>query len=199
MQAARARSSRAPSRLADAADARDRDPAVEVADGCPIPAFLIHHPSAGPVPRRHRPARLGGGEARREPRPIDRRASPGPRIEPGQDLPAQLRARGVDPKAIKLVVMTHMHFDHTSGMAEFPDATFVVSEDEWDGGDHRLAAVPARLPPRPLRLRLRLPHGRLRLRARSPPTRPSAAPSTSSATAACGSPPPPATAPGTSR
>ena len=27
--------------------------------------------------------------------------------------------------------MTHMHFDHTSGMSEFPGATFVISEDEW--------------------------------------------------------------------
>ena len=27
--------------------------------------------------------------------------------------------------------MTHMHFDHTSGMSEFPGATFVITEDEW--------------------------------------------------------------------
>jgi len=43
-----------------------------------------------------------------------------------------LRAKGVDPKGVKLVVMTHMHFDHTSGMSEFPDATFVISDREWD-------------------------------------------------------------------
>jgi N-acyl homoserine lactone hydrolase len=28
-------------------------------------------------------------------------------------------------------VMTHMHIDHTSAISEFPQATFVVSEVEW--------------------------------------------------------------------
>jgi glyoxylase-like metal-dependent hydrolase (beta-lactamase superfamily II) len=28
--------------------------------------------------------------------------------------------------------MTHLHFDHSSGMAEFPDATFVITEEEWE-------------------------------------------------------------------
>jgi glyoxylase-like metal-dependent hydrolase (beta-lactamase superfamily II) len=28
--------------------------------------------------------------------------------------------------------MTHLHVDHASGVAQFPDATFVVSRREWD-------------------------------------------------------------------
>jgi glyoxylase-like metal-dependent hydrolase (beta-lactamase superfamily II) len=28
--------------------------------------------------------------------------------------------------------MTHLHFDHAGGTAQFPDATFVVSRPEWD-------------------------------------------------------------------
>jgi N-acyl homoserine lactone hydrolase len=28
--------------------------------------------------------------------------------------------------------MTHMHFDHTSAISEFPGATYVVSEPEWE-------------------------------------------------------------------
>ena len=92
--------------------------------------------------------------------------------------------------------MTHMHLDHTSAISEFPKSTFIVSEAEWEDGDARLPARAERLPPHPLRLRLRLPDGRLRPRRRSTPTRPSAAPSTSSATARSGSPSPPATAPG---
>ena len=54
-----------------------------------------------------------------------------PKIQPGEDLPAQLRAKGVDPKSMRLVVMTHMHFDHASGMSDFPGAAFVITEDEW--------------------------------------------------------------------
>ena len=97
----------------------------------PVPAFLITHPTAGPLlvdtafhasVAAKPSANLGrvvSGYAR-------------PRIEPGHDIPAQLRERGLDSQQMKLVVLTHMHFDHTSGIAEFPAATFVVSKREWD-------------------------------------------------------------------
>lgn len=97
----------------------------------PVPAYLIHHPTAGPLlvdTGLH--ASVGAKPAENLGRTITRFSRP--RIEPGQDLPAQLRARGVDPKAIKLVLMTHLHFDHSSGMSEFPGSTFVICEDEWD-------------------------------------------------------------------
>ncbi len=98
----------------------------------PIPAFLIRHPGAGAFlvdtglhasvaskPVENLGRILGGSRS-------------DPQIEPNQDLPAQLRGRGVDPKAVKLIVMTHMHFDHTSGMSQFPWATFVTTEPEWE-------------------------------------------------------------------
>ena len=47
-------------------------------------------------------------------------------------MPAQLRERGLDPGEIPIVVMTHMHIDHTSAISEFPNSTFVVSETEWE-------------------------------------------------------------------
>jgi N-acyl homoserine lactone hydrolase len=96
----------------------------------PCPAFLIRHPSAGPVlvdtglhpsvtakPREN----LG--------RIVSRIGHP--RLEAGGDVPARLRARGLDPKSIPVVVMTHLHFDHTSAISEFPGATFVIAEPEW--------------------------------------------------------------------
>jgi glyoxylase-like metal-dependent hydrolase (beta-lactamase superfamily II) len=97
----------------------------------PIPAFLVHHPTAGPFlvdtglhpSVSAKPSENLGGL-------IGRLAKP--RLDPGADLPSQLRARGIDPKQIRLVVMTHMHFDHTSGMSEFPQASFVVTEEEWE-------------------------------------------------------------------
>jgi N-acyl homoserine lactone hydrolase len=39
----------------------------------------------------------------------------------------QLRARGIDPHSIKLVVMTHLHVDHASAISDFPSATYLVS------------------------------------------------------------------------
>ncbi len=97
----------------------------------PCPAFLIRHPSAGPVlvdTALH--ASVTASPHENLGRLVARFARP--RIEPGRDLPAQLRSLGVDPKSIPTVVMTHMHFDHASGIAEFPDATFIVSAAEWE-------------------------------------------------------------------
>ena len=44
---------------------------------------------------------------------------------------AQLRARGVEPGDVRLVVMTHLHVDHTGGMPLLPAAEFVVARREW--------------------------------------------------------------------
>jgi N-acyl homoserine lactone hydrolase len=96
----------------------------------PVPAFLIRHPTAGPfvVDTGLHPS-VAAKPAENLGRRIARLSRP--ELEPGQDLPAQLRGRGVDGRSIRLVVMTHMHFDHTSAMSEFEGATFVLSEREW--------------------------------------------------------------------
>jgi glyoxylase-like metal-dependent hydrolase (beta-lactamase superfamily II) len=54
------------------------------------------------------------------------------RMGPGDSAPDQLRARGLNPADVRFVVMTHLHIDHASGMAQFPDATFVFSRREWE-------------------------------------------------------------------
>jgi glyoxylase-like metal-dependent hydrolase (beta-lactamase superfamily II) len=101
----------------------------------PIPAFLVEHPQAGPflvdtglhssVARDPRQSLGWGG------RVIFR-----VRMTPDDAVPAQLRARGVDPAQVELVVMTHLHFDHASGITEFPRATFVLDPREWEAA-HR--------------------------------------------------------------
>ena len=97
----------------------------------PCLAFLIHHPSAGPflVDTGLHPSVTA--------RPAENlgrlTASLGrARLEPGEDVPTRLRERGIDPKQVGLVVMTHMHFDHASAMSEFPNASFVLTEEEWE-------------------------------------------------------------------
>jgi N-acyl homoserine lactone hydrolase len=96
----------------------------------PIPAYLVRHPSAGNflVDTGLHPS-IASKPAENLGRVIASFARPV--VEPGQELPAQLRALGVDPKSIQLVVMTHLHYDHSSGMSEFEGAAFVISEDEW--------------------------------------------------------------------
>jgi glyoxylase-like metal-dependent hydrolase (beta-lactamase superfamily II) len=97
----------------------------------PVPAFLIRHPSAGAIlvdtglhpsiatDGRENFGRMGTNVGN-------------PDLEPGEDVPAQLRERGLDPGEIPVVVMTHMHIDHTSAISEFPNSTFIVSETEWE-------------------------------------------------------------------
>jgi N-acyl homoserine lactone hydrolase len=96
----------------------------------PAPAFIVHHPSAGPFVV---DTGLHPSVAAKPAENIGRVVAgfTKARLNPGEDVPAQLRSRGIDPKRIDLVVMTHMHFDHTSAMSEFAGATFVVSEAEW--------------------------------------------------------------------
>jgi N-acyl homoserine lactone hydrolase len=96
----------------------------------PCPAFLVRHPAAGPFLV---DTGLHSSVSAKPAANLGRRISwyAKPRLEPGEELPAQLRSRGVDPHEISRVVMTHLHFDHSSGMAEFPRATFVLSEPEW--------------------------------------------------------------------
>ncbi len=97
----------------------------------PVPAFLIRHPSAGAIlvdtglhPSIATDGKQNfGGTANRFGKPS---------LEPGEDVPAQLRKRGLDPGEIPVVVMTHMHIDHTSAISEFPQSTFVLSEAEWE-------------------------------------------------------------------
>ncbi len=103
------------------------EPAMTV----PCPAYLIHHPSAGAIlvdTGLHPSVATGAGEN------MGRLAARigNPDLEPGKDVPAQLRARDLDASEIPVVVLTHMHLDHSSAISEFPNSTFVVSEVEWE-------------------------------------------------------------------
>jgi N-acyl homoserine lactone hydrolase len=97
----------------------------------PIPAFLIRHPSAGAIlvdtglhpsiatDGQENFGKLGNFIGK-------------PQLEVGEDVPGQLRDRGLNPSEVPVVVMTHLHSDHASAVSEFPNSTFVVSETEWE-------------------------------------------------------------------
>lgn len=44
----------------------------------------------------------------------------------------QLRGLGLDPAAVRWVVLSHLHTDHVGGVDGFSQAEVIVSEDEWD-------------------------------------------------------------------
>jgi N-acyl homoserine lactone hydrolase len=97
----------------------------------PVPAFLVEHPGVGPIlidtgfhpsvaaaPR----ANLGW---------LSQFTFRGIEMKPDQAVSAQLRARGIEPAQVKVVVMTHLHIGHASAVSEYPQSTFLVSAAEW--------------------------------------------------------------------
>ncbi|NEN75424.1 N-acyl homoserine lactonase family protein [Pelistega sp. NLN82] len=54
-------------------------------------------------------------------------------VKAEEEVGALLKARGFDPLAIKMVVMTHMHGDHAGGIPNFPNSEFILSETEYQG------------------------------------------------------------------
>ena len=106
----------------------------------PVLAFLLEHPGAGPIL-----VDTGFHSAVA----VDPKQGIGSlggllfkdlEMTPDQAVAAQLRARRIEPASVGTVVMTHLHADHASGIAEFPASTFVLSRQEWEAaaGGRRL-------------------------------------------------------------
>jgi N-acyl homoserine lactone hydrolase len=94
----------------------------------PVLAYLVRHPRAGRI-------LVDAGlhpSIAREPRDnLGRFSSRHYRVEDGQDIVSLLRKRRLFPSDIDVVVLTHLHEDHASGIEAFPTARFVVSATEW--------------------------------------------------------------------
>jgi glyoxylase-like metal-dependent hydrolase (beta-lactamase superfamily II) len=52
-----------------------------------------------------------------------------PAIDP---VVQQLPKLGFDPKSVKHVILSHLHWDHAGGMLDFPNAEFIVGKKEWE-------------------------------------------------------------------
>ncbi len=52
-------------------------------------------------------------------------------LTPDELVGARLADAGVDPSDIDVVVLSHLHFDHTGGLTQVPDAKVIVQADEW--------------------------------------------------------------------
>jgi glyoxylase-like metal-dependent hydrolase (beta-lactamase superfamily II) len=122
---------REPGRLAGLKALGFRIPDEEWID-IPTPAYLVEHPTAGPIlidTGLHPAIAVEGAASLGR---IAKRLTRDLRMDPEQALHPQLRERGIEPSEVRTVVMTHLHYDHASGVSEFPDATFVVSAQEWE-------------------------------------------------------------------
>jgi glyoxylase-like metal-dependent hydrolase (beta-lactamase superfamily II) len=52
------------------------------------------------------------------------------RIDREEEIGPQLRALGIGPRDVKMVVLTHLHMDHDGGLAHFPNIEILVASGE---------------------------------------------------------------------
>lgn len=109
----------------------------------PIVAFLLEHPNAGLVlvdtGLHHSIAKGPASERARNLGPVGRLMARDVQMRPEQTVVEQLRGLGIDPAEVRLIVMTHLHFDHASALCDFPGATALLSEQEWRAATGRAA------------------------------------------------------------
>jgi glyoxylase-like metal-dependent hydrolase (beta-lactamase superfamily II) len=61
----------------------------------------------------------------------------GAKLDPSETALAQLTALGFAKKDLRHFLLTHLDFDHAGGIADFPDATVHVFEDEYQAAHKR--------------------------------------------------------------
>jgi glyoxylase-like metal-dependent hydrolase (beta-lactamase superfamily II) len=54
----------------------------------------------------------------------------------GRAIRDALRSAQLDPEAVRLVINTHLHFDHSGQNSAFPRVPIVVQQAEWDAAWH---------------------------------------------------------------
>jgi glyoxylase-like metal-dependent hydrolase (beta-lactamase superfamily II) len=97
----------------------------------PVPAFLVEHPGAGPLLVDTGFHASVAANPKENLGRLSQYTFKDIEMKPDQAAAAQLRARDIEPADVKAVVMTHLHIDHASAVADFPEATFAISKAEW--------------------------------------------------------------------
>lgn len=95
----------------------------------PVPIFVIEHPEGLVVVDTGLHPDLARSQDRLGPLagpfharlPSDGSGSAGPVIS----------AAGFDPAQVDVVILTHLHFDHTGGLCDIPNARVVIQQREW--------------------------------------------------------------------
>lgn len=120
-----------------------------------IPALfaLLHHPTLGPILYDTGYAPRFFTETARFPPRVYRWITP-VQITEEQTAAAQLRRLGIEPEAVRLIILSHFHADHLGGVLDFPNARFIYLPAAWKAvrGTTGVAAVkraflPGLLPP----------------------------------------------------
>jgi len=97
----------------------------------PVPAYLIEHPKGRVV--------FDTGLH------LDTQTEPDRRLgrlaqyhkvgfKPGEEVAARLKSLDVAPDKIDFIINSHLHFDHSGGNEQLPNATLLIQRREWEAG-----------------------------------------------------------------
>ena len=104
----------------------------------PVPFFLVRHPQGDVVIDGGNPVAVARDAHRHWGALADYFEV---EMTEAQHCAVQLRGLGVAPEAVRYVVQTHLHIDHTGALGHFPDATVLVQARELEAA--RAADPPA--------------------------------------------------------
>ena len=98
----------------------------------PVPAYIIEHPKGLAVFDTGLRSGLSDASdpAHAQYGAIQIRAE----LPEGGDLASHLHAIGHDPKDVRYLINSHLHFDHCGGNHQVPNAPLLVQQREWHAG-----------------------------------------------------------------
>ncbi|MFJ9153455.1 N-acyl homoserine lactonase family protein [Streptomyces sp. NPDC102270] len=110
----------------------------------PIHAYLIEHPTVGPMllDTGIAPAQAGGHDAYYGGTVMQYFTDEDEYDLPAEErIEAQLARHGRHPEDIRHIIVTHFHEDHIGALPLFPDAEIVLSRGEYDARDSLIAGL----------------------------------------------------------
>jgi len=99
-------------------------------DVLPVNAFVVEHSSGVCLFDTGQTARAAGGGYFPRWHPFFRLARF--ELQPADEIGSQMRRLGMEPAAVRWVVLSHLHTDHVGGIGSFPEADLLVSRTEWE-------------------------------------------------------------------
>lgn len=97
---------------------------------------LIEHPRLGPIVFDTGYTERFFTATARIPFSLYRRATP-VYYKPQDSAAYQLRQRGIDPRDVRYVILSHFHADHIAGANDFPNASFIYLQEAYEAVRYR--------------------------------------------------------------